>query len=144
MRLVERNRKRAFTLIELLVVILILATLAALIVPRVIGRTGEAKSAKAKSDVSVLIDAVQTFRLDNDRYPTMEEGLEALMQQPADLDSWKGPYLQRKISNDPWGSPYDYRYPGETGDMPTITSFGADKAPGGDGENEDIISDSLE
>jgi general secretion pathway protein G len=140
----KKTIRRGFTLIELMVVILILAILAALIVPRVIGRTGQAKVAKAQADVTTLIDAVQAFRLDNDRYPTTEEGLEALRTAPADAPNWKGPYLQRAIPMDPWQHPYEYQYPGATGDMPTIISYGADGAQGGDGENKDINSDGLE
>ncbi|HEY0866226.1 MAG TPA: type II secretion system major pseudopilin GspG [Fimbriimonas sp.] len=139
-----RRPIRAFTLIELMVVILILAILAALIVPRVVGRQDQAKVAKAQSDVAVLMDNLQAFRLDTDRYPTTEEGLQALRQPPADVRNWQGPYLQKAIPNDPWGNPYEYQYPGVTGDMPTVLSYGADGVPGGDGYNEDITSDGVE
>jgi general secretion pathway protein G len=140
----QTRRIRAFTLIELLVVILILAILASLIVPRVIGRTGDAKIAKAESDIAALMGALQTYRLDTDRYPTTEEGLQALRVPPADVRNWKGPYLQKAIPNDPWGNPYEYTYPGLTGDQPTVRSLGADGAEGGEGENTDISSDGVE
>lgn len=141
--LVNRSR-RAFTLIELMVVILILAILAALIVPKVINRQDDAKVAAAKSDVSRLMDAIQAFRLDNDRYPTTEEGLQALRTPPADVNNWKGPYTQSAIPKDPWGHPYEYQYPGATQDMPTISSLGSDGTPGGDGTAKDITSDGEE
>jgi len=132
--------KRAFTLIELLVVILILAVLAALIVPRVIGRGGEAKTAAAKTDINSLSNMLQNFRLDCDRYPTTEEGLEALRVQPANVNGWKGPYSQKEIPADPWGNEYQYESPGSTGpDSFVIRSLGSDAQPGGEGEAQDIV-----
>lgn len=132
-------RKKGFTLIELLVVILILAILAALIVPRVVGRTGEAKRAKAQSDIATLSGLLQQFRLDTDRFPTTEEGLQALRVPPADVRGWKGPYTTKEIPNDPWQNPYDYEYPGASGqDSFVLRSYGADGAPGGEGDAEDI------
>lgn len=138
------NKKRGFTLIELMVVILILAILAALIVPRVMGRTGQAKVAKAKSDIATLYSSVQQFHLDTDRYPTQEEGLQALRTAPSDVKNWHGPYLERAISNDPWGNPYVYAYPGANGDQPTITSYGSDGQPGGTDDAADLTSDDAE
>jgi general secretion pathway protein G len=131
------GRKRGFTLIELLVVILILAILAALIVPRVVGRTSDAKRAKAASDIAALSNAVDTFRLDVDRYPTNEEGLSALITQPADANGWKR-YI-KSLPTDPWGNEYVYEFPGPDGeDTFVIYSYGADGAPGGEGEAEDV------
>jgi general secretion pathway protein G len=133
------NRRRGFTLIELIVVILILAILAALIVPRVTGRTDDAKRAKAASDITALGNALNTFRLDIGRYPTTEEGLQSLRQQPNDADGWKGPYLQKPIPPDPWGNEYIYEYPGSGGDDSyALSSYGQDGAPGGDGNASDI------
>ncbi|MFZ4508341.1 MAG: type II secretion system major pseudopilin GspG [Fimbriimonas sp.] len=133
------RRSSAFTLIELLVVILILAILAALIVPGVINRTGDAKRAKAASDISTLGGMLQTFRLDTGRYPTTEEGLSALRTPPSDVQNWKGPYSQKPISPDPWGNEYIYEYPGSTGDDSyTIISYGSDGQPGGTGEAIDV------
>lgn len=138
------RRRRAFTLIELLVVILILAILAALIVPRVISRTSDAKRAKAASDIAVLTSALSQFRLDCDRFPTTEEGLEALRIQPAEVNGWRGPYIEKPIPPDPWGNAYVYEYPGAGGDDTfIIASYGADGAPGGEGDAADVGVDEL-
>ncbi len=141
----RRNRRLGFTLIELLVVILILAILAALIVPRVVGKTGDAKIAAAKSDLATISSALQNFRLDNDRYPSTEEGLAALTTQPASgANNWKGPYLQKPVGLDPWQNQYVYTYPGANGnDSYTLESYGSDGAPGGEGDAADIIEGSL-
>lgn len=134
-----RTRKGAFTLIELMVVILILAILAALIVPRVVGRQGDAKRAKAVSDIASLSSLLQSFRLDCDRYPTTEEGLQALRTPPADVNNWKGPYTTKPIPPDPWGNEYVYEYPGIDGeDSFILLSFGADGQEGGEGDAADI------
>jgi len=134
-----RSRKRGFTLIELMVVILILAILAALIVPRVVGRQDEAKRSKAASDIASLSSLLQQFRLDCDRYPTSEEGLDALRNPPPDVNNWKGPYSTKPIPTDPWGNDYVYEYPGMDGeDSFVILSFGADGQEGGEGNAMDI------
>lgn len=133
------RRKGAFTLIELLVVILILAILAALIVPRVVGRTGEAKRAKAASDINALGNMLQTFRLDTGRYPSTEEGLSSLRVAPNDAQNWKGPYSQKPLTPDPWGNEYIYEYPGPGGDDSyLLQSYGMDGQPGGEGEAADV------
>lgn len=137
----QRNFKgrRAFTLIELMVVILILAILAALIVPKVVGRQDEAKRAKAAADIANLSNALESFKLDTDRYPTTEEGLQALQSAPPDVNNWKGPYLKRAIPTDPWGNEYIYEYPGVNGENSfALASFGADGTEGGEGNNADI------
>jgi general secretion pathway protein G len=133
------ERRRGFTLIELMVVILILAILAALIVPRVVGRTSEAKVAKAQSDLATLSGLIQQFRLDTGRYPTTEEGLQALRVPPADVRGWKGPYTTKEIPDDPWGNPYVYEYPGTSGtESYILISLGSDGQEGGEGEAADI------
>lgn len=135
-----KKRSTAFTLIELLVVILILAILAALIVPRVVGRTDDAKRAKAASDISTLSSLLQQFRVDTDRFPTTEEGLNALRTPPSDIRNWRGPYTTKPIPTDPWGNEYIYEYPGPGGeDTFLLMSYGADGAPGGEGNAADII-----
>lgn len=131
-------RKRGFTLIELLVVILILAILAALIVPRIVSRQDQAKIGAAKSDIRTLSNMVNTFKLDTGRYPTTEEGLSVLRVAPSDADGWKGPYLEKDVPLDPWQSDYVYEYPGPDGSDFLIECYGADKAPGGEGDAADI------
>lgn len=135
------RKNRAFTLIELLVVILILAILASLIIPKVVGRTGDAKKAKAASDIATLSGLLEQYKLDNDKYPTTEQGLNALRVQPSDAPNWKGPYTQKALPTDPWGNEYNYESPGPNGQDFLITSYGADGAPGGEGDNADITSE---
>jgi len=137
------KKRRGFTLLELLVVLVILGLLAALVGPRLIGRVGKAKTEIARSQISLLESALDQYRLDMGRYPSTEEGLEALINPPEDEEArrrWQGPYLKkRKIPKDPWGRPYHYRCPGEHGDY-DLWSYGADGQPGGTGENADITS----
>lgn len=130
------RRRRGFTLIELMVVILILAILAALIIPKVIGRTDDAKRAQASTNITELEKALEQFRVDTDRYPTTEEGLDALRQEPADIKNWRGPYTSKDIPPDPWGNPFQYESDGKTY---TIVSYGADGAEGGEGNDQDIV-----
>lgn len=144
MKFQRRFRNRGgFTLIELLVVILILAILAALIVPRVVGRTSDAKISKAQSDVASLSGMIQQFRLDTGRYPSTEEGLEALRVPPPDVQGWRGPYTTREIPADPWGNPYIYEYPGPGGpETFLVGTYGSDGQEGGEGEAADIFEGS--
>ena len=130
------HRWRGFTLIELLVVILILATLAAMILPRLIGRAEQAKVAAAKSDLARLNGMLEAFRLDVGRYPTTEEGLYALRDEPADSEGWTGPYLTKDVPTDPWG--IDYIYESDE-DFIFLASYGKDGVPEGEDENADII-----
>ncbi len=135
-----RKSRRGFTLIELLVVILIIAVLAAMIVPRLIGRTGQAKHTAAKGDLATIRSMLEAFRIDCGRYPTTDEGLNALREAPADVEGWKEPYAQKAIAPDPWGREYVYEHPGSGGDDTYyLYSLGKDGAEGGEGENEDII-----
>lgn len=131
---------RGFTLIELMVVMIILGLLAALVVPRMFGRIGQAKGSAAHSQIELFGTALDSFRLDVGRYPTTAEGLNALITQVSGTDNWNGPYLKKiEIPLDPWNNPYIYESPGKNGDY-DIHSLGADKSEGGEGENADIVS----
>lgn len=130
-------RARGFTLIELLVVLAILAMLAGLVGPRVLGMLGGAKSKTAAVQIADIEKGLDLFKLDVGRYPTGEEGLAALAVKPGSADGWAGPYLKGGIPSDPWNHPYKYSNPGPSGGI-DIASFGADGAPGGEGENADI------
>ena len=131
---------RGFTLIELMVVLVIIGGLAALIVPNVLDRADDARVTAARTDVNNLMQALKLYRLDNQRYPTSEQGLQALVVKPtagAIPPNWK-PYLE-KLPNDPWGRPYQYASPGLKGDI-DVFSFGADGVLGGDGKDAEIGS----
>ena len=134
------RRQRGFTLIELMVVLAILGVLAALVVPNVLGRADDARITAAKTDVSNLMQALKLYRLDNQNYPTAEQGLNALVVKPTTGPApanWK-PYID-KLPNDPWGRPYHYMNPGVKGEV-DVLSLGADGQPGGEGKNADIGS----
>jgi general secretion pathway protein G len=142
-RPVPRARKLAqagFTLIELMVVLVIIGVLAALIVPNVLDRADDARVTAARTDVNNLMQALKLYKLDNQRYPTGEQGLQALITKPTASPvppNWK-PYLE-KLPNDPWGRPYQYLNPGVKGEI-DVMSFGADGQAGGDGKNSDVGS----
>ena len=128
-----------FTLIELLIVMVILGLLAALVAPRMFGKTVSSRQKAAKAQLSLFETAIDTYRLDVGRFPTTQQGLAALRAAPSGVDNWDGPYLPKQVPVDPWGNPYVYRYPGEHGDY-DIISLGADGAPGGEEANADIVS----
>ncbi len=128
-----------FTLIELLVVMVIIGLLAALVAPRFIRQEEKAKVKAARAQVELLGTALDTLRLDAGRYPTTQEGLEALRRKPGGLEGWDGPYLKKNVPMDPWRKPYIYRSPGQNGPYDLI-SHGADGSPGGEGDNQDITS----
>jgi general secretion pathway protein G len=133
---------RGFTLIEIMVVVVIMGILAALIVPKLMGRTDDARIIAAKQDIATLMQALKLYKLDNQRYPTTEQGLQALIEKPTSgpaADGWKtGGYLD-KLPKDPWGNPYQYLYPGIKGEI-DVFSLGADGQPGGTGNDADIGS----
>jgi general secretion pathway protein G len=128
-----------FTLIEIMVVVIIIGLLAAVIVPQVVSKVDEARVSKAKEDIQSLETALTEYRLDNSQYPSTDDGLQALIKQPNDpsVTHWHGPYVQR-LSNDPWGRPYQYANPGTHGQPYDLYTLGADGQPGGDGPDADI------
>jgi general secretion pathway protein G len=130
-----------FTLVELLVVLAILGLLAAIATPQVLKHLSGAKTKTAALEVKNLSTALEMFRIDTGRFPTQQEGLEALVRPVPGVERWNGPYLQKPtVPADPWGSPYLYRYPGQHGGEFDLYSLGADKAEGGTGENQDITN----
>lgn len=142
---VRRGAARAgFTLIELLVTIAIIATLAAIVAPALFGNVGEARINSAKSQIQILALALDAYRLDNDAFPTTDQGLEALRTLPASGDppaNWKGPYLRQLVPIDPWGRPYVYTSPGIVNPNGyDLYTLGKDGKPGGDGEDADVTS----
>ena len=131
-------RKHAgFTLLELLVVIVIIGLLAGYVAPRYFAQVGKSEIQVAKAQIESLEKALDQFRLDMRRYPTAEEGLEALVSKPASAANWSGPYLKKAVPADPWGRPFVYRTGGASGDF-ELVSLGRDGKPGGSGEDADI------
>jgi general secretion pathway protein G len=129
-----------FTLIEILVVIAIIALIVSLVGPRVLNYLGESKVKAAKIQIQSFGSALDLFNLDTGRYPTSAEGLTALVQSPGTIPKWNGPYLKGGVvPNDPWGTPYVYRSPGEHGPY-DIKSYGSDGQEGGTGTAADIVS----
>ena len=134
------RRSTGFTLVEIMVVVVILGILAVLIVPRVLGRSDEARQAAARHDIATIMQSLKLYRLDNGRYPTNDQGLQALVTKPTSApapSNWK-PYLD-KLPKDPWGNTYQYLSPGVHGEV-DVFSLGADNQPGGTGADLDIGS----
>lgn len=137
----RKSAQKGFTLIEIMVVIVIIGILATLVVPKIMGRPDEARVVSAKHDVATLVQALKLYKLDNGRYPTTEQGLNALVQKPSTDPvpmNWKvGGYLD-KLPQDPWGHPYQYASPGTHNNEVDVYSLGADSKPGGQDNDSDI------
>lgn len=135
----RRINSKGFTLIELLVVMVILAMLAALVGPRLFGQVEKASQKTARTQIEMLGQALDSYRLELGQYPNTTQGLNALITNPG-VEGWDGPYLKKeKVPDDPWKNPYHYQSPGTHGDY-DLFSYGADNAPGGEGKNKDINS----
>ena len=133
-----RKRQDGFTLIEVMVVIVILGIMAALVVPNLVGRQDQAQVTAARSDIAAIGNALDLYRLDNNTYPSTEQGLEALIEKPSGFPeprNWRSPYLRKKLPDDPWGNPYQYL---STDRGFELFSYGADGQEGGEGTSEDI------
>jgi general secretion pathway protein G len=140
---VKRRRagsQAGITLIEMLVVVTIIALFAALVAPKMFNQADKAKVTAARAQINNFGTALGAYKLDTSMFPSTEQGLAALRNRPENMAQWQGPYLPKDIPLDPWGHPYLYKYPGEHGDEPDITSYGADGQPGGEGINGDILS----
>jgi general secretion pathway protein G len=133
----HKRNDRGITLIELLVVMVIIAMFATLVGSRVFRNVEKARLTVAKDQIAEFETNLDVFRLDVGRYPTTEEGLQALRVKPSGVENWDGPYLKKDVPMDPWGHPYVYRCPGQHGDF-DLLSYGADGQEGGDGDGADV------
>ena len=130
-------RRKGFTLLELLVVIVIIGLLAGYVAPRYFSQVGRSEVQVARAQIESIEKALDQYRLDLRRYPSAEEGLQALTTRPGNAPAWSGPYLKKSLPTDPWGRPYVYRIPGQKGEF-ELFSYGRDGKPGGTGEDADI------
>jgi general secretion pathway protein G len=137
-----RPRNKGFTLIEIMVVLVIIGIMASFVVPKLMGRTDDARIIQAKQDISTMMGALKLYKLDNMRYPTTDQGLQALITKPTSgpaASGWKPEGYISKLPKDPWGNPYQYLYPGIKAEL-EIFSYGQDGQPGGAGYDADIGS----
>ena len=134
-----RSRQRGFTLLELLVVMVIIGLLASYVGPRYFSQIGKSEIKTARAQIDALEKALDQYRLDTGHYPATEQGLSALIMQPANESRWAGPYLKKNVPPDPWGNPYLYKNPGDHGEYDLLSS-GNDGQPGGSGDASDIVN----
>ena len=130
-------KARGFTLLELLVVVAIIGLLVGYVAPRYFSQVGKSEVTSVRAQIDGFEKALDTYRLDTGRFPTTEQGLNALVAKPGDVPKWNGPYLRKAVPLDPWGNPYRYKSPAEKGDY-EILSYGKDGQPGGSGDGADI------
>lgn len=134
-------KQRAFTLIEVMVVVVILAILAAIIVPRILSRPDQARQVAAKQDIVAIENALELYKLDNGFYPSNDQGIAALIKRPSGdptPQNWNGPYIKGDLPKDPWGHPYRYKNPGDHGNDVDVFTYGANNQPGGTGTDATI------
>ena len=141
-----RQRQSGFTLVEIMVVVVILAVLGALVVPKLVENVDRARVARAQSDIRAVQTALDLYRLDNFKYPTTEQGLQALVKQPNDpsITNYRAEGYLPAVPKDPWNNPYQYASPGADGKPYEVLTFGRDGKPGGDGYDADISSTTLD
>jgi general secretion pathway protein G len=133
------RENRGFTLLELLVVILIIGLLTGIVGPRLLNQISRSEITTARAQIDALAKALHAYRIDTGRFPSSGQGLQALVQQPADEPRWRGPYLDGAVPEDPWGSAYQYRAPGLNGRDYELQSYGKDRVAGGSGDDADIV-----
>lgn len=133
------STRRGFTLLELLVVVLIIGLLTAVVAPRFLGQISKSEITPARAQMDAFDKALQGFRLDVGHFPTTAQGLQSLVVVPTEEPRWRGPYMQGDVPLDPWGMAYQYRSPGSNGKDYELVSWGRDRAPGGTGDDADII-----
>lgn len=134
----SRNNEKGFTLIEIIVVMVMIVLLASLVGPKLFPKLGKGKQSAAKAQISLIEQALDQFRLDVGRYPTTQEGLNALVMNPG-VPKWEGSYLRKGLPADPWDRPYQYTCPGSNGEF-DLFSYGRDGKPDGEGEDADVVS----
>lgn len=135
----NRTKQDGFTLLEILAVIIIIGVLGAVILPNVTGQGEKAKASAAKTDMAQISAELDLFKLEVGRFPSAQEGLDALIKNPGNVSNWNGPYSKKKEMKDPWGNDYKYSSPGPNNTAYEIKSLGADGKDGGDGPNADIV-----
>jgi len=134
------NTQRGFTLLEILVVVVIIGLLAGIVAPRLFKSVGKSEATTAAAQIDALGKALDQYRLDTGTYPSTQQGLAALNQNPGNDARWDGPYLKKAVPQDPWGQPYLYRFPSDHGADFDLYSYGKDRAPGGSGDDADIVN----
>src|SRR5580692_9516573 len=136
----RRRGQAGVTLIEMLVVVVIIGLFVALVAPNMFKSADKARVTATRSQIEQLMTALGTYKLDTGLFPTTEQGLQALRVKPGDGATWNGPYIEKDIPKDPWGTDYVYHFPGEHGDLPDLCSLGSDKQSGGEGFAADICN----